>query len=113
MCISASESIPISASSVSSSGPPPAFTGSSGPPPNYTPPPAPQPQPQPQPQPAMSSYPPGRPGPRAGIGTDPRMGLAPPSSKRSSSGGALLALIAVCLLVLLAFSYYWFRVRAH
>ena len=92
------------------SGPPPAFTGSSGPPPNYA---QPQPQPQPQPQQAMSSYPPGRPGPRAGIGTDPRMGLAPPSSKRKSSGGALLALIAVCLLVLLAFSYYWLRVRAH
>ncbi|HSO38670.1 MAG TPA: protein kinase [Labilithrix sp.] len=110
-----------------SSGPPPAYAaGPSGPPPpdyaqqpQQQQPQPPQQQQQQQQQPPaqqLSSYPPegsGRPGPRAGIATDPRMGLAPVSGTKKSSGGGLLALIAVGLLVLLGFSYYWLRVRGH
>ena len=104
--LAASMTIPSPLHTAPSSGPPPAFTGAAGPSPNYA-----QQQQQQQQQQPMSTYPPARPQPRAGIATDPRMGLAPPSSKRRSGGGALLAFVAACLLVLLAFSYYWLRVR--
>jgi len=96
------------------SGPPPPFAGASGPPPPFVgasgPPPPNYPQ---QPQlPQVSSVAPGgsvHPGARAAMRTDPRMGLAPASGRRS--GGSAMLAVAGALLLLLALSYYWLHGR--
>ena len=91
------------------SHPPPAFSSGSGSPPaSY----AQQPQ-QPQGTQPIQSYPPvaARP-PRSETATDPRMGITTEKRRTGGSGG-LFAMIGACVVVLLGFAYYWFRVRGH
>jgi eukaryotic-like serine/threonine-protein kinase len=65
--------------------------------------------PQPPPSPNAGSYPPEGGPPRSAVRTDPRMGRLLPETPRRN--GALVAIAAASLAVLIAFVVYWFVLR--